>query len=132
MTRSDRRDVHDACASQVGIEDGPAMAESAPEGPEPRKDSRTAAAAEGSFDHYARLVQRLLRVPTALVTILEEHRQVFPGAVGLAEPIRIARQTPLSHSFCKYVAEDGALVIITDARKVERARPTIRPSQSWT
>lgn len=105
MTRSGRRDVHDG--------------QDMPEALEPRSYSR--AAAEGSFDHYARLVQRLLRVPTALVTILEEHRQVFPGAVGLAEPIRIARQTPLSHSFCKYVAEDGAPVIIEDARTVERA-----------
>lgn len=118
MTRSGHRDVHDACASQAGSRTRRSTATTVPEALGPREDSRTAA--DGSFDHYARLVQRLLKVPTALVTIFEEHRHVFSGAVGLAEPLRIARQIPLSHSFCKYVAEDGAPLIIEDSRKVER------------
>lgn len=119
MTRSGRRDILDARASQTGVEDGSHDGHALPEAVEPRRDLRPASV-DGSFDHYARLVQRLLKVPTALVTILEEHRQVFPGAVGLAEPYRSVRQIPLSHSFCKYVAIDGAPLLIEDARKVER------------
>lgn len=79
-----------------------------------------AAGAVGAFDHYARLVQRLLGVPTSLVTIVEEHRQVFPGAAGLAEPYQSERQTPLSHSFCQHVVRDAAPMVVADARKVER------------
>lgn len=69
-----------------------------------------------SFDHYARLVRRFLRVPTALVSLVEPRRQVFVGAVGLTEPYATTRQTPLSHSFCQYVVEDSQPLVITDAR----------------
>ncbi len=71
----------------------------------------------GSFDHYARLVQRTLGVPIGLVTIVEEFRQVFPGALGLPEPWQEERETPLSHSFCQYVVAQGKPLIIEDARK---------------
>lgn len=74
----------------------------------------------GSFDRYARLVQRSLGVPTALVTIVESHRQVFPGALGLPAPWQEARETPLSHSFCQYVVADQRPLIISDARQDER------------
>jgi hypothetical protein len=73
---------------------------------------------ERSFDHYARLVRRLLHVPTALVSIVEAHRQIFPGVVGLPEPYLSARETPLSHSFCQYVVARERPLIITDARDV--------------
>lgn len=119
MARSDREDVQDARPARTGPEDGSHEGHEVPEVFDPLKESPSAVV-DGSFDHYARLVQRLLKVPTALVTILEEHRQVFPGAVGLAEPYGSTRQTPMSHSFCKYVAMDGAALVIEDARKVER------------
>ena len=63
--------------------------------------------ADPSFDRYARLVRHSLRVPVALVSIVEAERQVFPGAEGLPEAYERARQTPLSHSFCQYVVADS-------------------------
>ncbi len=72
--------------------------------------------ADPSFDRYARMVRRSLGVPVALVTLVEEHRQVFPGAVGLPEAYQASRETPLSHSFCQYVVEDDRPLVITDAR----------------
>ncbi len=69
-----------------------------------------------SFDHHARLVRRILRVPVALVTLVEADRQVFCGLDGLEGPYAAARQTPLSHSFCQYVVADEKPLIITDAR----------------
>ncbi len=69
-----------------------------------------------SFDHYARLVRRLLRVPVALVTLVESDRQVFCGLDGLKEPYATAGQTPLSHSFCQYVVADEKPLVISDAR----------------
>ena len=34
-----------------------------------------------SFDRYARMVCRALGVPIALVSLVEDDRQVFPGAL---------------------------------------------------
>lgn len=76
--------------------------------------------ADASFDHYARLVRRFLRVPTALVTIVEADRQIFPGASGLQEPLLSTRQTPISHSYCQYVVADKRPLVVSDARNDPR------------
>jgi serine phosphatase RsbU (regulator of sigma subunit) len=73
-----------------------------------------------SFDRYARMVRRTLDVPVALVSIVEDSRQVFPGAVGLPEPFQTSRQTPLSHSFCQYVVKDNEPLVLPDARENAR------------
>ncbi|MGZ4445895.1 MAG: SpoIIE family protein phosphatase [Nocardioides sp.] len=87
-----------------------------------------AVAVDTSFDRYARMVRNALRVPTALVSLVEEDRQVFPGAVGLAEPFQTTRETPLSHSFCQYVVADQRPLVISDARIDDRLHdnPAIR------
>lgn len=83
---------------------------------------------DASLDHYARLVCRVLRVPTSTVTIVEAHRQVFPGASGLQEPYRSTRQTPLSHSYCQYVVLDERPLVVSDARLDPRlaGNPAVR------
>ncbi len=80
------------------------------------------------FDHYARLVRRLLGVPVGLVSLVEADRQVFPGASGLGEPYATLRETPLSHSFCQYVVRDEQPLTVTDAREhpVHKDNPAIR------
>jgi serine phosphatase RsbU (regulator of sigma subunit) len=75
-------------------------------------------AGDSSFDRYARLVQHALGVPVALVSLVEEHRQWFPGAVGLPEPWASCRETPLSHSFCQHVVAAEEPLVVTDAREV--------------
>jgi serine phosphatase RsbU (regulator of sigma subunit) len=77
-------------------------------------------ARDASFDRYARMVRRALRVPVALVSIVEANRQVFPGAEGLPEPYQVARETPLSHSFCQYVVKDEQPVVVADAARDPR------------
>lgn len=74
------------------------------------------ASADPSFDRYARMVRRTLDVPVALVSLIEDDRQVFPGAQGLPEPWQTTRETPLSHSFCQYVVADERPLVVTDAR----------------
>ncbi|BEL06063.1 hypothetical protein Q0Z83_042540 [Actinoplanes sichuanensis] len=74
------------------------------------------AAADPMFDRFASIVQRTLGVPVALVSLVDDARQVFPGAYGLAEPWQQQRQTPLSHSFCRHVVTSGEPLVITDAR----------------
>jgi GAF domain-containing protein len=71
---------------------------------------------DASLDRYARLVQSTLRVPMALVTIVEPDRQVFPGAAGLPPELATTRETPLSFSFCKHVVASGTAVVVPDAQ----------------
>jgi hypothetical protein len=50
--------------------------------------------AEAAFDRITRLAARVLRVPVALVSIVDRDRQFFKSCVGLSEPWASARQTP--------------------------------------
>jgi GAF domain-containing protein len=75
------------------------------------------AAPDAGLERFARLVTRLLDVPVSLVSLVDEARQVFPGAVGLAEPWAGDRQTPLSHSFCQHVVTSGEPLVVADAER---------------
>ena len=77
------------------------------------------AAPDPDMDAVADRVRRWLRVPVALVSLVEPGRQVFPGSAGLPQPWATARCTPLSHSFCRHVVTSGAPLVITDARAHE-------------
>jgi diguanylate cyclase (GGDEF)-like protein/PAS domain S-box-containing protein len=70
---------------------------------------------EERFDRYTRLAAKLLHAPTSLISLVDEKRQFFKSAVGLGEPWASARETPLTHSFCKHVVADGAHLAVEDA-----------------
>lgn len=71
------------------------------------------------FEALTRMAARLLDVPVALVSVVEEgrDRQFFVGQKGLSEPWATTCQTPLSHSFCQYVKAENAPLIVADARE---------------
>ncbi|MFW6639096.1 SpoIIE family protein phosphatase [Nocardiopsis algeriensis] len=48
-----------------------------------------------AMERFARLAARLLGVPAALVSVVEGHGQIVPGAVGLKEPWASSRRIPL-------------------------------------
>jgi len=73
--------------------------------------------AEPAFDRLTEVAAMALRVPIALLSLIDEHRQFFKSACGLPEPLSETRETPLSHSFCKHVAYDNDALIIEDARE---------------
>ncbi|MCD0484215.1 SpoIIE family protein phosphatase [Streptacidiphilus sp. ASG 303] len=81
------------------------------------RDAGLTAAPDADMDRLARMVTRILDVPVALVSLVEEDRQVFPGMVGLAEPWAGRRQTPLSHSLCRYVVASARPLVLADARE---------------
>ncbi len=81
---------------------------------------------EPSFDRLTRLTVRVLGVPVALVSLVDEKRQFFKSQTGLPEPWATQRQTPLSHSFCKHVVATGAPLIIEDAR----VHPLVRENRA--
>jgi serine phosphatase RsbU (regulator of sigma subunit) len=84
-----------------------------------RKAGLSSGTDEG-MERFARLVAGRLRVPVALVSLVEANRQVFPGLVGLAEPWATRRQTPLSHSLCQHVVATGHPLVLADARSDDR------------
>jgi formate hydrogenlyase transcriptional activator len=71
---------------------------------------------EEAFDRLTRLATTLLRVPLALVSLVDEDRQFFKSGVGLPEPLDSLRQTPLTHAFCKHVVASGEPLIVSDIR----------------
>ena len=67
------------------------------------------------LDRLARVVTGLLGVPVALVSLVDDERQWFPGLAGLTGWAADARQTPLTHSFCQHVVATGAALVVDDA-----------------
>ena len=72
-----------------------------------------------AFDSITRVAVHLFDVPVALISIVEEHkdRQFFASQQGLEDPVASARQTPLSHSFCRHVKAQKAPLIVSNAPK---------------
>src|SRR5262245_8104363 len=70
-----------------------------------------------SFDRLTHLASRLLSVPISTVSLGDESRQFFVSCVGVEEPWKSARGTPLSHSFCQYVVATREPLIVEDSRK---------------
>jgi GAF domain-containing protein len=81
-----------------------------------RRTDLLANAAEPTFDRLSKFAARLLGVPVSLVTVIDADRQLFKGAHGLSEPWASRHQSPLSHSFCRHVAETGRPLVIPDAQ----------------
>jgi formate hydrogenlyase transcriptional activator len=72
---------------------------------------------EEAFDRLTRLATTVLRVPVALVSLVDGDRQFFKSQCGLNEPLASARQTPLTHSFCKHALGSREPLLVTDARR---------------
>lgn len=68
------------------------------------------------FDRITRLVSRTLHVPVALVSFVDDVRQIFKSQVGLSEPWATTCETPLTHSFCRIVVTSAEPLVVTDAR----------------
>lgn len=72
---------------------------------------------ERAFDRLSELACRLLKVPVALVSLVDAERQFFKSSRGLSEPWASRRETPLSHSFCQHVVASNEPLIVNDARE---------------
>jgi PAS domain S-box-containing protein len=78
--------------------------------------------AEAVFDRLARLAARLLDVPIALMSLIDQDRQFVKASVGLPEPWASARETPVSQSMCRHVLASGQPLVVRDARWDELGR----------
>jgi GAF domain-containing protein len=72
---------------------------------------------EETFDRLTNLARRILKVPVALVSLVDRDRQFFKSCAGLPEPWASRRETPLSHSFCKHGVASGEPLVVEDARR---------------
>lgn len=79
-------------------------------------------APDDSFERFARLVHRQLGVPTALVSLVLDTEQVFPGAHGLPDRLQHDRSLPLNRSVCTYAVADGEPLVVADTRLDARLR----------
>lgn len=82
-------------------------------------------ASRSRFEHQIALVRRVLGVPVALISLVEENRQIFAAHLGLPEPWAEIGETPLTHSFCQHVVEDHAPFSVDNAREHPRVRDNL-------
>ncbi|NBB85019.1 MAG: PAS domain S-box protein [Bacteroidetes bacterium] len=71
--------------------------------------------AEEAFDRLTRLAARVLDVPIALITLLDDERQWFKSCVGLDRD-----ETPRSQAFCAYNVTPGDVMVVEDATQDPR------------
>jgi len=72
---------------------------------------------EEVFDNLTQLASYITGTPVSLVSFVqtEKDRQYFKSQVGLSEPWRSKKQTPLSHSFCQYVVSQNTTLVVDNA-----------------
>ncbi|MDR5857673.1 PAS domain S-box protein [Caballeronia sp. LZ062] len=73
--------------------------------------------AEEAFDRVTRVLARLLSVPIALVSLVDEHRQWFKSRLGLE-----ACETSRDISFCSHALLEEDMLVVQDARTDPRFR----------
>ncbi|CAB4916595.1 unannotated protein [freshwater metagenome] len=83
------------------------------------------AAPEESFDRLTRMATRLTGAPVSLAVLVDDDRQFFVSQVGLPESAALARETPLSHSFCRHVVARSSPMLVPDAREDPRVRDNL-------
>ncbi|GAA0582667.1 hypothetical protein GCM10010172_79760 [Paractinoplanes ferrugineus] len=77
-----------------------------------------------SLDRLTSLASRLLGTPAAMVSLIDADRQRLVSVHGMSDDDRDA---PLTHSYCKYVVQDDAPLIVADARLDRRLRDVADP-----
>lgn len=74
-------------------------------------------AGDPSLDRLAKLAASFTGTSIALVSLVEETRQFYPGAFGLPDEVEEARESPLSHSMCQYVVMHDAPLVVDDVNE---------------
>lgn len=77
------------------------------------------------YDNLTTLASKVIDAPVSLLSIVESDRQYFKSYVGLPEPWKSRRSTPLSHSFCQHVVATNRPLIVTDARENELVKDNL-------
>lgn len=79
-----------------------------------------------AFDRLTRLASRVLDAPIALVSLVDEDRQVFASCLGVSDDVAAAGGTPLSQSFCQHAVDAREPLVVGDARR----HPVLKSNQA--
>ena len=66
------------------------------------------------LDRLVALAAELADAPAALITLVEDHRQVFAAYYGLPEDLGERGETPIEYSICQYAVASGKPLIAED------------------
>jgi signal transduction histidine kinase len=82
---------------------------------------------EEAFDRLTRLAVRLIKVPAAFVSLVDENRDFYKSACGFGEPLASSRQLE-GPTFCHFTIQTARPLIIPDtaADPVYRDVPTVK------
>ena len=82
---------------------------------------------EEAFDRLTRLAVRLVKIPAAFVSLVDEHRDFYKSACGFGEPLTSAREIE-GPTFCHFTirSEEPLVIPDTKADPVYRDVPTVR------
>jgi signal transduction histidine kinase len=82
---------------------------------------------EEVFDRMTRLAVKLLSVPAAFISLVDDTRDFYKSAVGFGEPLQSDRQLT-GTTFCHYAIQSSAPLVIDDAlaHPVYRNVPTVQ------
>jgi formate hydrogenlyase transcriptional activator len=72
---------------------------------------------EEAFDRLTRLATAVLRVPVAIISLIDRDRQFIKSASGLSGSLESLRKTPMEHSFCKHPVGSGEPLVVADNRR---------------
>jgi len=82
---------------------------------------------EEAFDRLTRLAVRLVKIPAAFVSLVDEDRDFYKSACGFGEPLASARQLE-GPTFCHFTIQSAEPLVIPDTRAdpVYRDVPTVQ------
>lgn len=82
---------------------------------------------EVAFDRLTRLAVRLVKVPAAFVSLVDEHRDFYKSACGFGEPLASMRELE-GPTFCHFTIQSEQPLVIpdTEADPVYRLVPTVQ------
>jgi len=82
---------------------------------------------EEAFDRLTRLAVRLVKVPAAFVSLVDEDRDFYKSACGFGEPLASSRQLE-GPTFCHFTIQSAEPLVIPDTRAdpVYRDVPTVQ------
>jgi GAF domain-containing protein len=72
---------------------------------------------ETTYDRLTQFASKIIEAPVSLVSMVAADYQFFKSHVGLPDPWKSRRRTPLSHSFCQHVVTSNEPLIVNDARE---------------
>ena len=84
------------------------------------RDLRLTSSTGGHFDDVAARVAEAFGTPIALVSLIDEQSQLWPGATGLPSELDAVRQAPRNTSICGHVVASKDLLVVEDIAKDER------------